>query len=368
LAVLPQPPRTTSPGSSSGAPPLRRAAVALALSASLLFSAAVSFAEPSAEDKAAARALATQGAEALKATRFAEALDLVTRAEAILHAPTHLLMIARAQTGVGKLVAAQETYLKLLHEDLRADAPAAFKNAQASARDELPAIEPKIASLRIALDGAAQKKATVKLDEETVPAALLNVYRPVDPGPHVIAVYPLGQSPVKGSVDLREGERREIKLTVPDAPAPSSVPAGAVDNPDAARLGPIDASRQQPRDSGTGGFFTPLRGAGIAVGVVGVAGAAVGAFLIAKGFSDQSAANALCPGNVCNIADKAQVTSLDQDAANFKTIGAIVLPVGVAALGAGVALIVVGKPRSGAAVRSVAPWFGGTSGGVRGEF
>jgi hypothetical protein len=347
------------------------------LAASLILSAGVSVAQPSAEDKAAARALATQGSEALKASRFAEALDLVSRAEAIVHAPTHLLMIARAQTGVGKLVAAQETYLKLLHEELPANAPAAFKNAQATARDELPVLEPKIASLRIAVDGAGQKKATVKLDDVVVPVALLNVYRPVDPGLHVVAVYPVGQSPVQGSVELRTGERRDLKLTIPDAPPSSGIPANATDNPGAPRPGPSDENPQPPRDSGSGGAFTALRGAGIGVSIVGVAGAALGAFFIVKGFSDQSSANAYCtPPSfvVCPSADKSQISSLDQDAANFKTIGGIALPVGVAALGAGVAMIVAGKPRSGAAAGvapprvSVAPWFGGIGGGVRGEF
>src|SRR6185436_9178917 len=78
------------------------------------------------EDKAAARALATQAAQAFSAGKHAEAIDLVTRAEAIVHAPTHLLLMARAQVGLGKLVAAKETYLKILREELAANASPAF--------------------------------------------------------------------------------------------------------------------------------------------------------------------------------------------------------------------------------------------------
>jgi hypothetical protein len=354
--------------------------VALLVAASLMLSAGASLAQPSDENKAAARALATQGAEALKNGRFAEALDLVSRAEAIVHAPTHLLMIARAQTGSGKLVAAQETYLKLTREELSATAPAAFKNAQATGREELVAIEPRIASLRVVVEGAAQKKATVKLDEVIVPAALLGVFRPIDPGHHVVAVYPVGGSPVKTPLDLRDGEKREIKLAVPEGPPPAGVPVSPVDNPDAGKPPPDTGG--SGRDQGASpGFFTPLRGAGIGAGVVGLAGVAVGAAFLAKGLSSSSQANSLakmvclppalteCPK--ATPAQQAQLTSLDHNGAQQKTIGFIALPVGVAALGAGVALIVIGKPKPAAAAgagASVTPWFGGTSGGLRGEF
>ena len=356
-----------------------RATLALALSAGLLLQAGTSFAQ-SDEEKAAARALATQGAEALKNGKFAEATDLVSRAEAIVHAPTHLLMIARAHVGVGKLVAAQETYLKLLREDLAPSAPAAFKNAQAAAKDELAALEPKIASLRIIVDGAAQKKATVKLDDQPVPVALLNVFRPVDPGSHVVSVYAPGASPVKGSVDLREGEKKEIKLNVPDAAA-GGVPVSATDNPDAGKAGPrADAGPPPPaRDSGPG-FFTPLRAAGVGVAAVGVVGIAVGAVFLSKGASTQSQADAKAVmlgctdgGATCNTslmsAVTAQVTPLDKTAAQDKTIGAAGVAVGAAALATGVVLIVIGKPAGGTSPRaSVVPWFSGTAGGLRGEF
>jgi hypothetical protein len=362
----------------------RLRALGLLLSASVLLSAGTSLAQASAEDKAAARALATQGSEALKNNRYAEALDLVSRAETLLHAPTHLLMIARAQTGLGKLVAAQETYLKLSHEELAASAPPAFKNAQVAAKEELAVIEPKIASLRIVVEGAVQKKATVKLDDVIVPPVLLGVFRPVDPGHHVLAVFPVGGSPVRTQLDLQDAEKREVKLVVPDGPPPAGVPVNAADNPDAVKPPPA-AGTPPPAvepDRKSSGFMTPLRGAGIGLGVVGVAGVVVGAVFLSKGFSSASSANGLaqmictppsytvCSGGTA--AQHSQLTSDDSNAASGKTIGAIALPVGVAALGAGVALLIVGKPKPAAAApppqASVVPWFAGTSGGLQGTF
>jgi hypothetical protein len=354
-----------------------RGALAAMISATLVAGSVTAFAQPSDEDKAAARALATQGADALKNGRHAEALDYLKRAETIMHAPTHLLLIARAEVGIGKLVSAQEMYLRLMHEELPPGAPAAFKNAQAAAKDELAALEPRIASLRIVVDGAAQKKATVKLDDIVVPPVLLGVYRPVDPGAHVIAVFPVGGSPVKGSVELKEGEKKEIKLALPDGPPPSGVPVNAADNPDVAKA---DTGPQPSRDQGGPGFMTPLRGAGIGVMVAGVAGVAVGAVFLSKGFSAQSTANANAAADGCTnhgltcmgqagILAMMNVTPFDNTAAKDKTIGGAVLPIGVAALGAGVALLVVGKPKPAAAPHaSVAPYVIGTGGGLRGSF
>jgi hypothetical protein len=352
-----------------------RAALVLSVTAALTLPAGASFAQ-SDEEKAAARALATQGADALKNNKFADALDLVSRAQAIVHAPTHLLMIARAQTGLGKLVAAQETYLKLLREDLAPNAPQAFKNAQATAKDELAAIEGKIGGLRLSVDGAAQKKATIKIDDQPMPPALLGVFRPIDPGVHIVMVYPPGQAVVKGSVDIGPGEKKELHLAIPDGPI-SGVPANPTDNPDATR--PVDTGT--PRDTGGGGFMTPLRGAGIGIGAAGLVGVVVGAVFVAKGFSTQSQANTdfntLCPMGICKgtmaqmVAAQNQVNSEDSSAASQKTVGTAILAVGGAALVTGVVLIVVGKPKPGAAApaaATVTPWFTGTAGGLLGTF
>ena len=198
--------------------PKRSRFAALALALSLLLPAGRAEAQ-SDEDKAAARVLATQGAEALSGSKYAESLDLVSRAEQMFHAPTHLLLIARSQAGLGRLVAAKETYLKLTREDLAPGAPSAFKRAQQEGKDEMTALEARIASLRIAVDGGGQQKFTVKMDDQPVSPALLGVYRPVDPGKHDVVIYPVGQGPVKGTIELKDGEKKDLKLTIPEAEA-----------------------------------------------------------------------------------------------------------------------------------------------------
>lgn len=342
--------------------PSRVAAVALALS--LLLPAGRAEAQ-SDEDKAAARVLATQGAEALSASKYAESLDLVSRAEQMFHAPTHLLLIARSQVGLGRLVAAKETYLKLTREELGAGAPAAFKRAQQDGKDEMTALDARIASLRIAVEGGGQQKFTVKMDDQPVSPALLGVYRPVDPGKHDIVVYPVGQGPVKGAVNLKDGEKKELKLTIPDV-IPGGVPASSVDNPDA----PLKQDAGKDAGETTPGFFTPMRGAGLGVGALGLGGVVVGAVFLSKALSTQGEAddlNDVC-GKRCNTAQQSAVRALDVDAAHARTGALIGFAAGGVALAAGVTLIVLGKPRPKTTGVTMTPWLSGDMGGVRGTF
>jgi len=342
--------------------------VAAALALSLLLPASRAAAQ-SDEDKAAARVLATQGAEALGANKYSEALDLVSRAEQMFHAPTHLLMIARSQAGLGRLVAAKEAYLKLTREELAASAPAAFKRAQQEGKDEMAALEPKIASLRIAVEGGGQLKFTVKMDDQPVSPALLGVYRPVDPGKHEIIIYPVGQSPVKSAFALTNGEKRDLKLTIPDV-VPGGLPANQTDNPDAAASSGAGKDKVAPAGPG---FFTPLRGVGIGAAALGLGGVVVGALFLSKSSSKQSEANDLhdrcvAAPKLCTAANKATVTSLDSDAASKGTIAVIGFAAGGVALAAGVTLLVVGKPKAKTSGATVTPWFSGDMGGLQGTF
>ena len=340
----------------------RFAAAALALS--LLLPAGRAEAQ-SDEDKAAARVLATQGAEALSANKYAESFDLVSRAEQMFHAPTHLLLIARSQVGLGRLVAAKETYLKLAREELSAGAPPAFKRAQQEGKDEMTALDARIASLRIAVEGGGQQKFTVKMDDQPVSPALLGVYRPVDPGKHDIAVYPVGQGPVKSTIELKDGEKKELKLTIPDV-VPGGVPASSTDNPDA----PLKQDGGKDAGEATPGFFTPMRGAGLGVGALGLGGVVVGAVFLGKALSTQSDADKLndACGKRCTTSEQAAVRALDVDAAHARTGALLGLAAGGVALAAGVTLIVIGKPRPKTTGATMTPWFSGDMGGVRGTF
>lgn len=333
------------------------------------------------QDRAAARSLATQGAEAFTSGRFDEAIDLLGRAEALVHAPTHLLLIARAQTRLGRLVAAKETYLKILREELPPAAPAPFKRAQLDAREELAAVEPRIASLRIALEGAAGRKIGVKLDGQPVADALLGVHRPIDPGNHAVVVSPPGLAPIEQTITLADGERKEMKIPIPESPvpAPSQEGAGAGQG----TWGGDGAGAPPGPTPGTPERKTnPLvLGGGIAAAALGVGGVVVGSVFLAKGGATQRDANDLSArhgcesqapvdGLECGPPIQRQIEALDGDAASQRTTGVINLITGGVLLAGGATLIVLeltSRPQPSSSAW-IAPYVTPTGLGVRGAF
>src|SRR6187401_1114642 len=117
------------------------------------------------EQRAAARSLATQGNAAFEAGRYRDAVELFGKAESLMHAPPHLLFMARSHKKLGEFVRAREAYLKIMKETLPASAPKAFRDAQLAAEEEVREVEPKIANLTVKVEGGAgAQNLTVKVD------------------------------------------------------------------------------------------------------------------------------------------------------------------------------------------------------------
>src|SRR6266542_5174969 len=76
-------------------------------------------------DRTMARAMAEEGQDALERRDYRVAEDRFTRADALIHAPTLMLGLARAQAGLGKLVEAHESYQRILREGVKPGSPAA---------------------------------------------------------------------------------------------------------------------------------------------------------------------------------------------------------------------------------------------------
>lgn len=314
------------------------------------------------EEKAAARALAMQGAEALQNKKYAEAVDYLSRAEAVVHAPTHLLLIGRAQVGLGKLVAARENFLKITREQLAANAPAPFKKAQQDAKDELAAIEPRIASLQIALAGpgaADPSKVTVKLDEQPVTSALIGVHRPIDPGKHMVSATVAGRDPVTQEVSLGDGEKKEISLEV-QAPAEAAAGAGTGQTPGGDQKTPDKpAGMGTLRIVGIGGMG--LGAAGLVAG-----GVFTGLYVSKQGEADEAFADC---GGVCPPDAQEKIKDLDNAAASRGTVAIVGLTAGAVLLGGGIALFIVGgKKADKPAAAMVLPYVTPSGLGVVGQF
>ena len=196
---------------------MRRTLLALAKAAPL--ATAVTFvgvarAEPDDDQKAAARLLGTDGVRAAMSGDCTSAVDKLTRAEALVHAPTTALPLARCEIQLGKVVAGTEILNRLVRETLSPTAPRSWVDAQKAAGTLLESTEPRIAKLRIHLDGvpAGAPNLKVTVDGENVPTVLLDNDRPTDPGPHHVAAEADGFATASSDVTLADGQALTVSL------------------------------------------------------------------------------------------------------------------------------------------------------------
>lgn len=302
------------------------------LFAALLFAAllppSVARADVSDADRATARALAVEGQAALDRKDHAVALDRFGRADALIHAPSLLIGVARAQVGLGHLVAAQEVYNRILREGVAAGAPEPFFVALEDAKRELEALAPRVPSVTIVVKGPAAPEVT--LDDQPVPVAALGARRPVDPGTRVIRASAPGFAPGEVKLTIGEGthETATVALQRSAAPAAPAVPAVLAAAPDEGG-GPSRAT--------LGIVALGVGGAGLALGAV------TGILAITKhaDLEDQ------CGGDPCAPEHQGDVDSY-HTLGTLSTIGFIAGGVGI---GAGAFLILTAPdpaPRQGA--------------------
>ena len=307
------------------------------------------------EQRAAARHIAIEGVQAFQKGQWKTAIERLERAEAVMHAPTHLLYLARAHEKLGRLLRARELYLKITRESLPASASKAFREAQAAARTEAQAIEKRIAYVLIALPDAPPKT-RVLVDGKEVPPALVGVRRPIDPGArHLEAIAPDGRR-VAVDVTIDEGSEREVKLRIEDGGA-SEAP-GLEDGP----------SAEGDSSAASGPGVLPL----VAFGV-GAVGLGVGTAFALKSSSKRSEADTLfdeCGGSKCLDADprSRRIAALDDEARNAQTLSAVGFVVGGLGIAGGVALLFLKDTGSEAAGSSVRPFIGVGSVGATGRF
>src|SRR3954469_19898864 len=172
------------------------------------------------DDRAGARVAATEGVKASNEKRWADAADLFTRAESLVHSPVHLLYLARAQEKLGRLVKARENYNRVIRERVGADSPEAFRQAQASAQQEVGAVDARLAAVTLTLSGE-KGAVSVTMDGEKVPPALIGLPLPVDPGNHTFQATGTNLKSDPVSVAVLEGGKSAVTLIVKAAPGVS---------------------------------------------------------------------------------------------------------------------------------------------------
>lgn len=135
-------------------------------------------------EKATARELALQAADAFDLGDFELALDRFTRAQQLFPAPTLTFMQARCLHRLGRWVEAYELYTQTARTQLDTDAPEPYVRAVAEARTEADTLHAQLP--RIEIKVPQHPGLTVTVDDRLLPAALHNVTHLIDPGEHRI--------------------------------------------------------------------------------------------------------------------------------------------------------------------------------------
>lgn len=345
---------------------MRTIALRVLVSCAFSFTATLAHAQTDLE-RATARDAANNGRAAFDAARYEQAIDSFSRAEALVHAPPHLLFLARSQAKLGRLVAAHETYLKITREALKPNAPKAFSDAQSAAEQELPAVDARLPSVTVTLQGAPADGVTVQMDGAPLPSAMIGIPLPADPGSHVFKASGTAASePV--TLTLAEGAKASVVLQLHAASGPA--PA-ATSSPPTESL-TADTGDRSPM-SGSG-----LRIASYASFGVGALGLGLGTFFLFKAGSTRKDADGLysqcravsAQGNCGSLRD--QFAEKDDSADQQRAIGVTGVVVGGVGVAAGITLLILdaGRPKNTAqgAPFHVTPVIGSNTLGLAGTF
>jgi len=307
-------------------------------------------AEPSAADRATARALAGEGYQALQSKDYATAADRFSRADALVHAPTLMIDWARALVGLGKFVEAQERYEQIIREGVDPKAPKSWQKALDDAGVELAALKPRLAWVTLSITGSNDARVTI--DGAPVPPAAIGVRRAINPGERTVRVVAKGYLPQKKTLRLAEGSDNSADFTLEPDP---DQPAGTSTMLDSA---PATADKSPQRSP------IPMYVA-FGVGGVGlVVGGVTGALALGKHGSLSKACNS---ASQCPSSESDTLSSYH----TLGTVSGVGFAVGLAGVGAGAALWFLGRNDDAAPPTqglSVHPYLGFASAGAVGSF
>ena len=230
--------------------------------AACFFWVGAAIAEPSAADRATARSLATEGYWALHDKRYADAVDRFSRADALVHAPTLTLDLARSLVGVGQFVEAQERYELIIREGVAAKAPPSWQRALSDAKAELAALRPRLAWVTITVAG--ENNAQVSIDGTAVPSAAIGVRRAINPGAHEFTASAKGFLTSHQTSSFKEGDEGSITLELQLDPNREIAPAAVAPKPV-----PVTPPPPAPQPNRTPAYVAfGVAGAGLVVGGV----------------------------------------------------------------------------------------------------
>jgi hypothetical protein len=321
--------------------------------------------EPDAASRTVARELARQGADAFDQGDYAAALDRLNRAYTLFKAPSISVMQARALARVGRLVEALDKYEETQRLPLASDAPDAFRRAATDAKregDELKARIPRLA-VHVRSQRGIPPGLSVRLDGKPLPAALLDVDRPIDVGSHEIIATAPGYHSVTRSVTLSERGSASVEIDLKTVSESEPTSAGQESRPPSEPSMAIEKAQPGAADTSSRPTAPPARSTPertwgwtfVGIGAAGLAASAVTGF-IALGKKKTLDANACRSG--CG-------REFEKDIDTFRamrTVSYVSAAVGVASVGVGGYLLLSGSRESAHVAATIGPGSAGLVG------
>jgi hypothetical protein len=315
-------------------------------------------------DIAQARELYNDGVHRREQGDLPGAIEKLRAAHALGNTPITGIELGRTYLLAGNLVEAREAFLSVVRIAREPAETARSKSARDESARLAEQVRPRIPSVMIRLTGVPPETVAVTVDGALVPSEALVAPRLVNPGTHEISARSTSGGTANATIELKEGESRDVELkivfatqapTSPAVPPPAPAPTDLTAVPDGGRS-PAKAGRRSP---------LVYVGFGVAAAGVGV-GAVTGILSIGKASSVKDQ----CQGKVCP-------TSVDGNLKSGRALGDV-STVAFAVAGAGavvgvLALVLIGHSDdagSAAIARTVAvhPWLSPTSAGLEGSF
>ncbi|MBN2193430.1 MAG: hypothetical protein JW751_11495 [Polyangiaceae bacterium] len=298
----------------------------------------------------AARELGNEGIELYDQGEFAAALDRLQRAYGVIKVPSLGLWYARSLARNGQLVEASERYLEVARSHPQPDEPGVFAESRREASDENQALQARIPSVRVVLEGASPQEVNVSIDGKPLAAMLMGVPISLNPGARQVTAR-RGTETVTQTVALREGESQNVVLVFTAQPSTT-----------AADTDPVAASPEADDRGASRGGTSRRTWAYVAFGVGG-AGLITGTIAHALAKGKESDLDRVCDHELCPTDAQRDIDTYD----TLKTVAPAGVVLGIAGVGAGAVLLFTAphdKPRSG----RVAPYLGVGSAGLKGVF
>jgi hypothetical protein len=295
-----------------------------------------------------AEALQRAGREALQAGRVDEACPLLERSQQLEPTLPGLAFLAVCHERQGKTATAWREYIEVAETARRAGLP----DREARARALAAQLQPSLHVVRI-VEASAVAARTITLDGAPLPSPAPDGGIPVDPGDHRIVVEAPGHRAWRTAFVIG-GDQREVLVSVPalEVIAPQTRSAATTTRPEA-------EPRVTPR--------APLLVIAAVSGAVGAAGVVVGTVFGLDAFEEQERSDDLCREGCTDEGVQAS-----DDARTSSYISTAAFGVGVAGLGAGTTLLVLGVRGSGPSTKrgdaSASVLLGPGGVGVRGRW